>query len=248
MSTITFFNPKGGSGKSTTCLIVATELRAAGARVAMVDGDPNANLYRWAEKRVMPVLDTSRINCESVDDAIQAIKELADNDFIALRNTNAQQLPYWIVALDQMFDAVVVDPEGSANSWVGAAVTLSDLVVVPLRPSPMDAEQMIRAVKYIQSQELTVRRKINYTTMFTCMPTLPTKDERQIREHILREGYPMLKASLIERAVYRAMHRDRQMLSEMDEKQHTNLKTARRNANEIVAELLSMIQTAEEAA
>lgn len=248
MSTVTFFNPKGGSGKSTTALIFATELFAAGASTAMIDGDPNWNLYRWAEKRGMPVLDTSKVECESVEDAVRAVEGLGDHRFIALRNTDAQQLPFWISAVDRLFDAVVVDPEGTANSWVATAVNLSDLVVVPLRPSPMDAEQMVRAVKFIQAQEVAMRRPINYATMFTCMPTLPTKDEREIRNHILKEGYPMLQSALIERAVYRAMHRDRVMLSEMDPKAHTNLATARRNANELVAEILLKIQGEKEAA
>lgn len=248
MSTVTFFNPKGGSGKSTTALIVATELHSAGASVAMIDGDPNWNLYRWAEKRGMPVLDTSNYECESVDDALKALASLDNARFVALRNTDAQQLPFWIAAADQVFDAVVADPEGTANSWVGTAVGLSDLVIVPLRPSPMDAEQMIRAVKYIQAQEVASRRKINYATMFTCMPTFQTKDEREIRNHILSSGYPMLNSALIERAVYRAMHRDRLMLSEMNEKDHTNLKTARRNANELVAEILTKMNVGQEAA
>lgn len=248
MSTITFFNPKGGSGKSTTALIVATELHSAGASVVMIDGDPNENLYRWAQKRGMPVIDTGAFECKNIQDAADALENHATGRFIALKNTNSQQLPFWIAAADAKYDAVVVDPEGTANSWVVAAVGSSDLVIVPLRPSPLDAEQMIRAVREILSQEITLRRKINYVTMFTCMPTLPTKDEKEIRRHILNQGYPMLNAALIERAVYRAMHRDKKMLSEMNEKEHSNLKTARRNASELVEEILVRIQTASEAA
>ena len=40
MPIISFANPKGGAGKTTSALILATELAAKGAQVAIIDADP----------------------------------------------------------------------------------------------------------------------------------------------------------------------------------------------------------------
>ena len=41
-------NPKGGAGKTTAALLLAIGLAARGARVAMIDSDPNKPLVHWA--------------------------------------------------------------------------------------------------------------------------------------------------------------------------------------------------------
>jgi chromosome partitioning protein len=43
MPTISFIQPKGGAGKSTSALILAAEL-AKGAQVIVIDADPNAQM------------------------------------------------------------------------------------------------------------------------------------------------------------------------------------------------------------
>ena len=49
MPNIIFANTKGGSGKTTAALTLTSELLAAGAHVALLEGDPNRPLARWAE-------------------------------------------------------------------------------------------------------------------------------------------------------------------------------------------------------
>ena len=41
MPVITMLSPKGGVGKTTTALVLATELAAEGAQVIIIDADPN---------------------------------------------------------------------------------------------------------------------------------------------------------------------------------------------------------------
>jgi len=41
MPVISFANPKGGTGKSTSALILALELAHRGGKVALIDCDPN---------------------------------------------------------------------------------------------------------------------------------------------------------------------------------------------------------------
>ncbi|MBN9617646.1 MAG: hypothetical protein BGO25_11960 [Acidobacteriales bacterium 59-55] len=48
MPTIVFASPKGGVGKSTATVLLASELAAHGGTVTMIDADPNKPLSQWA--------------------------------------------------------------------------------------------------------------------------------------------------------------------------------------------------------
>ena len=51
MPTIVFASPKGGVGKSTAAVLLATELASHGGTVTMIDADPNKPLSQWASLR-----------------------------------------------------------------------------------------------------------------------------------------------------------------------------------------------------
>ncbi|WP_084212684.1 ParA family protein [Thalassobacter sp. 16PALIMAR09] len=48
MKVLTFANPKGGSGKTTSAMLLAEQIAISGGRVAILDLDPNANIFAWA--------------------------------------------------------------------------------------------------------------------------------------------------------------------------------------------------------
>jgi chromosome partitioning protein len=54
MPTIVFASPKGGAGKSTSAVVLATELAGQGATVAIIDADPNKPVSRWANRPGKP--------------------------------------------------------------------------------------------------------------------------------------------------------------------------------------------------
>uniref|UniRef100_UPI0031011ADC ParA family protein n=1 Tax=Neorhizobium sp. EC2-8 TaxID=3129230 RepID=UPI0031011ADC len=115
MFTITFANPKGGSGKTTSAMLLAEQIQAAGATVAILDCDPNQNIVQWAAQRtergravpftVRPV-PTEATFLDTVD---------------TLRGTA---------------DYLIIDLEGTASQLVTYAISQSDLVLVPFEPTP----------------------------------------------------------------------------------------------------------------
>ena len=73
MPTIVFASPKGGVGKSTAALLLATELANHSATVTMIDADPNRPLSQWASlpgkpDKLMVIASTSE---ESIIDTIE---------------------------------------------------------------------------------------------------------------------------------------------------------------------------------
>lgn len=248
MPAITVFNPKGGSGKTTTALILATELAARGASVAVLDGDPNPNLYRWAERRGMATLNTNEIERDQTD--ASAVLELIDGKvggekFVVVRCQDSVVVPDWLDALSRRFAFVIADPEGTANDWVNRAAMMSDLVIIPMRPSPMDAEQMIAAVKLLESQAVALRRAIPFRLLFTCCSGLiQTRDEKEIRQYATAKGHTIMRTTLAERAAYRAMVAKRKTLQELAESGAdavSGVDKARVNALALVAEVLEAV-------
>ena len=48
MPVISFASPKGGVGKTTAALLLATELAQKGVGVTVIDADPEQYIERWA--------------------------------------------------------------------------------------------------------------------------------------------------------------------------------------------------------
>ena len=54
MPTISFASSKGGAGKSTSAVLLATELAQHGTTVTIIDADPNQPVLRWSKKTGKP--------------------------------------------------------------------------------------------------------------------------------------------------------------------------------------------------
>lgn len=226
MPTITMFNPKGGCGKSTAALILATELAEAGASVAILDGDPNPNLYLWAERRDLPRLPIrppsvriTDIDAPAVRNSTEALElvdqAFGDAKFVAVRCRDDKSVAKWIHALSQRFAFVICDPEGTANAWVTPATQMASLVIMPLRPSPMDADQMMAGVEFLESLAMPLGREIPFQLLITCCGPFITKDEDRIRQGAAEFNYPVIPTRLAERAAFRAMIGQRMTLAEL---------------------------------
>src|SRR3954468_20375438 len=50
MPTIVFASSKGGAGKSTSAVLLATQLAERSAEVTLIDADPNRHVAVWASK------------------------------------------------------------------------------------------------------------------------------------------------------------------------------------------------------
>ena len=105
MPVIVFANPKGGAGKTTCALILATELAESGATVAVIDADPERWISAWGSLPGRPE-GVSIINDVTEDTVIDRVEEASrHNQF------------------------VVVDCEGTASLMVANAVGMADLVL-----------------------------------------------------------------------------------------------------------------------
>jgi chromosome partitioning protein len=114
---ITVAQQKGGAGKTTLVVQLATALRAAGRSIALVDIDPQASLTAWMrrrEHRPQPAAD------------------------LRLSMVGGWRLSVELDRLKRDHDLILVDTPPHAETEAKGAIRAADLVLVPVQPSPLD--------------------------------------------------------------------------------------------------------------
>lgn len=203
MYVITFANPKGGSGKTTSAMLLAEQIALAGGRVAILDLDPNANILAWSRGRE---------------------KEGRGVPFTVHARPVAEETVELIDGLAQATDYLIIDLEGSKDQIVTFALSRTDLCVIPLDGSPMEARQAAAAVRLVQSTASMIRTPIAYSLLFTrTNAAFQTSDERDVRTEMEMNNIPTLPVRIAKRAPYTRIFRDGVLLSELPELVETEM-------------------------
>jgi len=225
MPTIVFASPKGGVGKSTAAVLLATELASHGGSVTMIDADPNKPLSQWASLPGKPdklvVIDTATE--ESIIDTIEKA---------ALKTT-----------------FVIVDLEGTASMMAGYAMSRADLVIIPSQGSSLDATEAVKAIKLVKGQERAFQRRIPFVILFTrTSAAIRPRTLQSIEAEFAENKVPMFGAQIHEREAYRAMFSYGGTLADLDPAQVSNLPAARLNARTFAGEVIETLKANAEVA
>ena len=246
MPNIIFANTKGGSGKTTAALTLTSELLAAGAHVALLEGDPNRPLARWAERRGAPVIDGPKTRVGSASDAAVAIREAAgDSKLLVITTDNDDEAVLdWLQAAQGWGTFVIADPEGSPNQWLAQVISQAHLVLVPFAPTTLDANQVARTIRQINQTERISSKAIPHRIVITrANPgAVMTRDERDIRKSLLENALPLMDVSLADRPAFRGMFKHDALLSELTPDQVGGLPQARSNAAAFAEEIIEILR------
>lgn len=219
MPVIAFANPKGGAGKTTTALLLATELAAKGAAVTVIDADPERWISQWAKLPGKPdgIRIVADVTEESVVDAIEAAEEEAQ--------------------------FVIVDLEGTASLMVSNAIGMADLVVIPIQGSSMDAKGGAKMLRLIRNQEKMSRRKIAHAVVLTRTgAAITSRALRNVAEQLRAGGIDIFATPIVERAAYRDLFDYGGTLAGLDGTQVSNLDKAINNAREFAGEVVARLK------
>jgi chromosome partitioning protein len=207
MTVISFVSSKGGVGKTTGSVVLAGELLAAGKSVTLIDADPNRPLMAWAQLGALPA-NLKLIADESAETIIDTIDE-------ARRST----------------DYVIVDLEGTATDRVGFAVTRSDLVLIPVQGSVLDANEAAKSVKLVRQMSRVAGRDVPYRIYFSKMAAaIRERTARDIENQFTANKVPTLPIALLDRAAFRAMFSLGGTLHDLNAKHVSGLASAKDNA------------------
>lgn len=219
MPTISFANPKGGAGKTTTALLAAIQLAEAGASVTIIDADPERWISQWG-------------NLPGKPDAVRIISDVTEDTIVDVIEREAAQANF-----------VIVDLEGTASLMVANAIGMSDFVAIPLQGSSMDAKGGAKVLKLIASQAKMARRTIPHAVVLTrTSAAIRSRSLRNVASELEEAGVPVFQTAIVERAAYRDLFDFGGTLKLLDPSQTSNIEKAIDNAKEFTGELVAKIR------
>ena len=142
MPVITFANSKGGSGKTTSALLLACALSEQ-KPTTIIDADPRHPVTTWSKMDGKP-------------DALSVITNESERTFLDEIEGAATKDPF-----------VIIDLEGTASRLMSYAISQSDLVIIPLKEQQQDAMAALDVIQEIHRDMKATRRQIPYAVLFT---------------------------------------------------------------------------------
>jgi chromosome partitioning protein len=221
MPTIVFASPKGGAGKSTSAVVLATELAGQGASVTIIDADPNRPVSRWANRPGKPT-------------TLTVIADVTEDAILDRIDQASRQAAF-----------VIVDLEGTASLMVGYAISRADLVVIPTQGSLLDAAEAVKAIRLVRNMEKTAGKTIPTAILFTrTSAAIRPRSLQAIEVELAQSGVRVLETQMHERDAFRAIFSFGGSLADLDRSQVGNIAAAITNARTFAAEILTMLKPA----
>jgi chromosome partitioning protein len=219
MPTIVIASSKGGSGKSTSAILLASALAEQGATVTVIDADLNHPLSDLGKQAHLP-------------DTLTVLSDVSEDSIIDTIEEAAAKTQF-----------VVVDLEGTASLMVGLAISRADLVIIPTQGSRLDAKETAKTVRLVRIQEKSLRTPIPAAILFTrTSSTIRPRTLVAIETEFRKAGLRLFEAQILELDAYKAIFSFGQLISKLDPKQVPNLPTAAANAKALMVEVVNLLK------
>lgn len=171
---ITVATMKGGSGKSTLASCLAVHWHLRGRRPTVIDADPQRSIARLAAR------ERGLGGVPVVEDASEQAWKTA-------------------VRLAGQGSPVIIDTPGFRSSVTTACLGVTQFVLVPVKPSPLDVDRMLDTLNILLNG-VAGRRP-----MFCCVLTQTTRESvvsKHVRAELAEAGFPVLKNELTNRVIF----------------------------------------------
>jgi chromosome partitioning protein len=219
MPIISFANPKGGAGKTTTALILATQLSENGASVTIIDADPERWISQWGTLPGKPA-NVTILDGVTEDTIVDLIEEASGQT-----------------------QFVIVDLEGTASLMVANAIGMSDLVLIPVQGSSMDARGGAKTIRLISNQAKMARRAIPHCVVLTrTSAAVRSRALKNVQDQLSVNNIAVCKTAIVERAAYRDLLDYGGTLSDLRSANVSNIENAIQNARQFAGEVVAMLK------
>ena len=143
---------KGGCGKSTIAINMASYLANQGRDVMLVDADPQQSSANWVKDR--DETELTSVHCtQRYGDIKKTLKDL-----------------------NERYEYVIVDVAGHDSKELRTALLVADKLVVPFRPSQFDLDTLPHLSEVIE-QAMDFKKKKKTYGLLTLAPTNPANKE-----------------------------------------------------------------------
>lgn len=219
MPIITFANSKGGAGKTTAVLLLATELARCGYRVDVLDTDPQQWFTRWHEVGGGAVRNLT---------VVSYVTEQGLADRIAESKARA--------------DYTIIDLPGVRSPLLARALGHSDHVLIPVQGCAMDAQGGAHVLEMLQFLADKAKIRIPHSVVLTRVnPLVTTRALAAVRQLLASRNVHVLDTPIVERAAFRDIFDYGGTLADLDPERVSNLDKAQENARAFGREVLSRV-------
>lgn len=217
MPVITFASSKGGVGKTTSAILLATTL-ARSKRVILIDADDSRRLVSWAKKAPLP----GRLSVVA-----------SGGDRTILKEIHRAKLSG---------DYVVIDLEGAATRRNAIVMGESDLVIIPMGDERPDAEAAIETLADLAEKAKSLQREIPVRILFArTKAAVKSRLARSLNAQV-RDKIGAFTTELHERTAFATLHDFGGTLYNMDPTDVTGLAKAIGNTELFVEEVLEAMR------
>lgn len=176
-----FASTKGGVGKTSLVMALATDLRQRGRTVLLLDCDPNRHLTEWVRRRA--------------DDGVTAIDEITEAN---VRQMVQEHAPH--------YDHTLIDLAGFGNLTMLYAFSVSDVVLIPTQQSYMDIKETVRTFKVVSDSVGVLRHTPACSVVIVrTQAAIQSRVDRHARDLLGEQGVPAFRTELIERSLIKEM-------------------------------------------
>ena len=186
---IGLLNQKGGVGKTTLSVNLAASLARTGARLLLIDVDPQGSALDWAAAR----------EGESLFSVIGFPRATIHKE---------------IGKIGQGYDHIIIDGPPRVTDLSRSAIMASDVVLIPVQPSPYDIWSVDEIVKL--TEEARVYRDNQKVTFVINRKIANTIIGRDVREALANYSIPTMTAAVTQRVIYAEAVAQGQAVYELD--------------------------------
>ena len=172
VTTIALLNQKGGVGKTTLAVHIADSLARRKKRVLLVDADPQGSALDWAASRAgEPLFPVAGLPLATIH----------------------KELP----GLAKGYDYVIIDGPPRVYDVARSAIMASDVVLIPVQPSPYDvwaAKEIVDLIK-----DATVYKPSLKSAFVINRKIINTALGRDVVDALAAYPIPVLKTAICQR-------------------------------------------------
>ncbi|MGY6277823.1 ParA family partition ATPase [Methylomonas sp. MgM2] len=172
---ISILNQKGGVGKTTLSVNLAAALTLAGSKTLLIDADPQGSALDWQAARKEKSLFT----------VVGMAKPVLHKD---------------VPELAASYDYVIIDGPPRVNDLARSALMASDVVLIPVQPSPYDvwaADEIVKLIDEVSIYKAGLKRA------FIITRRIPNTAIGRDAADVLKDyPIPLLRTIIGQRVIY----------------------------------------------
>lgn len=175
---ISLINQKGGVGKTTLSIHLASTIALAGKKVLLVDADAQRSALDWAAAR-------------------------EEEPLFTVVGMPSNILHRQVKLMEKDYEFIVIDGPPRVYDVAKSCIAASDIILIPIQPSPYDvwsAEEVVKLINEVK-EPLSGFKKIK--AAFVINRKIPKSViGRDVEEALSSFGIPVISPAIVQRVSY----------------------------------------------